>query len=172
VLSRRDLLRLAGITAGAGALAACTSSGGGGQPPSPGAPDDPDAALRAEVAAQETALLAQYAAAQSSMPAKLAPRLAELGRRHADYRAAVLPSAASGAASGSTSGATLSPSASSSPSGKPADVLASLRSAERQASVQRVAQAGRAHDPELARVLVLIAAGAAGASEVLARWTS
>ena len=171
MVSRRDVLRLAGVTAGAGALAACTSSGGNGQSPSPGAPDDPDAALRAEVAAQETALLAQYAAAEGVMPTKLAPRLAELGRRHADYRAAVLPSAASGSGSGSVS-TTRSPSASPSPSGKPAAVLASLRAAEKQASAQRVAQAGRAHDPELARVLVLVAAGAAGASEVLARWTA
>lgn len=161
------------MTAGAGALAACTSSGGGGQSPSPGAPDDPDAALRAEVAAQETALLAQYAAAEGVMPTKLAPRLAELGRRHADYRAAVLPSAASGSGSGSASGSTTrSPSASPTPSAKPAAVLGSLRAAEKQTSEQRVAQAGRAHDPELARVLVLVAAGAAGASEVLARWTS
>ena len=133
------------------------------------------------MAAQETALLAQYAAAEGVMPTKLAPRLAELGRRHADYRAAVLPSAASGSGSGSASGSgsgsgsgstTRSPSASPSSSGKPAAVLASLRAAEKQASAQRVAQAGRAHDPELARVLVLVAAGAAGASEVLARWTA
>jgi hypothetical protein len=168
VLSRRDLLRLAGITAGAGALAACTSSGGGGQSPSPGAPVDPDAALRSEVAAQETALLALYAVSATVLPAAQAARAADLGRRHGDYRAAVLPSAS---ASATPSGSSPSGSASQTAPASARAALRSLQRAEAQASAQRVVQTGRARSSELARTLALVAAGAAGAAEVLRGWT-
>jgi hypothetical protein len=168
VLSRRDVLRLAGVAAGAGALAACTS-GSGGQSPSPGGSDDPDAALRAEVAAQETALLELYAATASGLAGAAAARLTALGSRHRDYRAAVLPSSASASAKASSS-ASGSPS-SSATGGAPATVRG-VREAETRAAGQRVAQSGRAQDAELARVLVLAAAGAAGAAEVLKGWTS
>ena len=176
MLSRRDLLRLAGVTAGAGALAACTTSGGGGRSPSPGSSDDPDAALRAEVAVQETALLADYVAAAPALPASLAARALDLGRRHGDYRAAVLPSSPSGSSSAAASSGSTSPSTAASPTASQAgrtarEVLRTLQRAETQAAVQRVTQAGRAHDAELARTLALVAAGAAGAAEVLRGWT-
>lgn len=174
MLSRRDLLRLAGITAGAGALAACTSSGGGAQSPTPGAPDDPDAALRTEVAAQETALLALYAVSAPVLPAAQAARAADLGRRHGDYRAAVLPSATastSTSGSGSASGSSPAGSATPTPPTSARTALRSLHRAETQASAERVAQAVRAHSPELARTLALVAAGAAGAADVLRGWT-
>jgi hypothetical protein len=171
VLSRRDVLRLAGVTAGAGALAACTSSGSGGQSPSPGGSDDPDAALRAEVAAQETALLDLYAATASGLTGTAAARLTALGSRHRDYRAAVLPSSWSASATGSSSGSG-SPSSSTTGGATAPATVRGVREAETRAAGQRVAQAGRARDPELARVLVLAAAGAAGAAEVLKGWTS
>lgn len=166
MLTRRDLLRLGGVAAGVAVLSACTSSGNG-QPPSPGAPDDPDAALRTEVAAQESALLALYAASAPVLGAALGARATALGQRHADYRSAVLPSSASssGSASGSTSA---SPSA---PASARAAQRALLR-AERDAARERVAQSVRAHDSELARTLALVAAGEAGAARVIEGWSS
>lgn len=158
-LPRRNVLRLAGVALTGAALAACTTSPGPGPTASPGAPDDPDLKLRAEVAEDEAALTQLYAESASSLPAALRTKVAALGTRHADYRAAVL------------AGATVSPSASASSTGSgsasASAALGRLRAAERNAAASRAAQSVRAQDPELARTIVLAGTGAAAAAEYL-----
>ena len=190
-LQRRDVLRLAGVAVAAGALAACTTSGDSTRPTSvsPGAPDDPDRALRDAVADDELRLAAAYAAV-TGLPTELQARVTALGSRHPVYAAAVRPLAPSGsgsAGSATPTGAGSSTSAAGSPtpdattspaSGtpKPADqingaeaALRRLRELERKAAADRAAQSVRASDPELARTIVLAGTGAAGAATVLAR---
>lgn len=166
VLPRRDLLRLAGLVGTGAALSACTSGGGGGGgTTSPGAPDDPDLALRSEVAAAEAALSELYAEAADGLPAALAAQVTALGARHADYRAAVI----GGASVSATSTASGSPAPTPTTGAATKARLAALRSAETKAAAARAAQSARAQDRELARTIVLAGTGAAGAAEVLRR---
>jgi hypothetical protein len=160
-LTRRRTLRLAGVVVVGTALAACTTaSNTPGTPsstptPTPGGPDDPDAALRLEVAAAEQQLEDLYAAAARRLAAKSAAAVTALGVRHTAYRTAVSPNAAASVPSPAPPPATASA------------ALTALRAAETAAATQRIAQAVRAHDPELARTLVLVGAGAAAAAEAL-----
>ena len=161
LLNRRDLLRVSAASVGSITLAACTTSDGGGSSTSPGGPSDPDAALRTEVAAAEHALSSLYAALVPDLTGARATQTADLGRRHASYQAAVLPSARATPTVTSASPSTpLSPQA----------ALQQLRGAESAAAAQRLTQSLRAHDPELARTLVLVSAGAAAAAAVIAGW--
>ncbi len=160
-LPRRDALRLAAVAAAGAALAACTTSPGPGPTASPGAPDDPDLTLRAEVAEDEAALSELYAASAAALPTALRTKVTALGARHTDYRAAVL------------AGATVSPSPSASPTGSASGggsasaVLSRLRAAERNAAASRAEQSARAQSAELARTIVLAGTGAASAAEYL-----
>lgn len=161
-LPRRDLLRLAGVAVTGAALAACTTSPDTGpSTASPGSPDDPDRALRSEVAADEAALSDLYAAAAKALPAALATTVTALGARHAAYRSAVV--------GGATASATSTPSATATASASAATAtwLTRLRTAETKASAARAAQSVRATEAELARTIVLAGTGAAGAAEVL-----
>lgn len=159
-LLRRDLLRLAGVAVTGAALAACTTSPAPGPTTaSPGAPDDPDLALRSEVAAEEAALSELYAGSAPVLPAALRARVTALGSRHADYRAAVI--------AGATISATPTASPTSTGSASASLALGRLRAAEKDAAASRAAQSVRATDPELARVIALAGTGAAGAAEVL-----
>lgn len=165
---RRVLLGLSALTLGVGVLPGCTSSPGPTPPPSPGGPADPDAALRAEVAAAEEALSRKYTAAAAAQPSLT--RALGVGARHASYAAAVLP-AASQSPTGSTAPGTrptTSPTAAPpTGSGGAAGVLTGLAGAERAAAKERIAQCVRASDPDLARVLALVGAGCAAAAQLL-----
>ncbi len=164
-LSRRDVLRLGlVVTAGAG-LAACTTASTSGTPTQtdPGGPEDPDRALRAEVAADEARLSALYAAATKVLPGVSATTVSSVGQRHADYRAAVQPATASTSpvgASGSTPASTL-------PAVSAGTALKVLVAAETAAAAARATQSARATDAELARVIVLAGTGAAAAAAAL-----
>jgi hypothetical protein len=172
-LTRRDALRL-GVLAAAGAtLTACTTASNDGSPTtaSPGGPEDPDRGLRAELAASEQALSDLYAEVAPTLPVVLATRITALGSRHDAYRAAVDPAGATAPAAGSSPGS-ITAAASASPartSGDVAFALRRLRTAETAAAAARATQSARATDAELARVVVLTGAGAAGAAEVLRR---
>lgn len=169
-LSRRDVLRLGLVVSAGAGLAACTTSSSSGTPTQsdPGGPEDPDRALRAEVATDEARLTALYAAAATVLTGTTATRTAALGERHSAYRAAVEPASASTSPSGSGSGSG-SPTASPTPV-RPtaATALKVLGAAEVAAATARATQAARATDQELARVIVLAGTGAAAAAAVLA----
>lgn len=160
-VTRRALLRAAGVVVAGAGLAACTtasngspSASSGSITASPGGPDDPDAALRLEVSADEQQLSALYDALVPKAPAALRGQLTQLGTRHTAYRDAVSPGAA-----------VSPPSPGPLPSG--VDAVTRLRRAETAAARARAAQSVRAQDPELARVLVLAGTGAAAAAEKL-----
>ncbi|MFN8169445.1 MAG: hypothetical protein U0S36_11755 [Candidatus Nanopelagicales bacterium] len=170
-LTRRDAVRLGLLTSGSALLVACTrASGGDTEPTAPGGPDDPDRALRAEIGAQESALIALYAAAVAKLSGGEAKAVAALGARHDAYRQAIDPDGLATAAptgSPSPSPSRPSPSPSTSLPSSSTGIVAALRKAERGAASARLAQSLRAVDGELARVVVLAGTGAAGAAEVL-----
>lgn len=164
-LSRRDVLRLGLVVSAGAGLAACTTASSSGTPTQtdPGGPEDPDRALRAEVAADEARLTALYAAAAKVLTGPSATRTAALGERHAAYRAAVAPASASASPSGSGS-------TSATPTAPPvtaANALKVLVAAEAAAATSRATQAARATDAELALVIVLAGTGAAAAAAAL-----
>jgi hypothetical protein len=164
------VLRAGLATSAAAALAACTrSSDGTPAPTAPGGPKDPDRALRAEVGADETALSALYAAASAKLSGATATAITELGARHAAYRQAIDPDGTATRPPSDGSSPSTSPSARppvALPEGTSA-IVAALRKAERDAATARAAQSLRAVDAELARLIVLAGAGAAGAAQVL-----
>jgi len=172
-LSRRDLLRLGVIVSAGAGLAACTTASSSGTPTQtdPGGPEDPDRALRAEVAAAEARLTALYAAAAKVLPGTSATRASAVGQRHEAYRAAVQPSSGSTApGSASASGASGATGASASPAlpaVSAATALTVLVAAETTAAAARATQSARATDAELARVIVLAGTGAAAAAAAL-----
>jgi hypothetical protein len=173
-LTRRDALRLGVIAAAGAALTACTTASDGTAPTtaSPGGPEDPDRALRAEVAASEHQLSTLYAEIAPTLPLALASRITALGSRHAVYGAAVDPASASSSATTGAASGSASPSRTTTRSGTSSDVrfaLRRLRTAETAAAAARATQSTRATDSELARVIVLTGTGAAGAAEVLKR---
>jgi hypothetical protein len=164
-LSRRDLLRLGLVVSAGAGLAACTTASSSGTPTQtdPGGPEDPDRALRAEVASDEARLTALYAAAAKVLTGTPAARAAAVGQRHEAYRAAVLPAAGSASASGA-SGATGASAAPTTPAVVAGTALKALVTAETAAAAARATQSARATDAELARVIVLAGAGAAAAA--------
>jgi hypothetical protein len=164
-LSRRDLLRLGLVVSAGAGLTACTTASSSGHPTQtdPGGPEDPDRALRAEVAAAEARLTALYATAATVLSGTPAARAAAVGQRHEAYRAAVQPASVSASASGAT-GAGPTPSLPAVSAGTASTVLVA---AETAAAAARATQSARATDSELARVIVLAGAGAAAAAAVL-----
>ena len=173
-VSRRTVLRLGAITIAAGVLAACGGSPVVTSDPAtePGGALDPDRVLRTDAGLAEGALTDLYAGAAPAFSTDVAARILDLGARHVVYRAAIDPSnlGATQATPGST---TLRPSATSTPATRPPTAptaaIDQLLAAETDAATSLTAQAVRAKDPELARILVLAAAGAAAAGEVLRR---
>lgn len=175
-MTRRDVVRLTLTVGATTALLGCTrQSDGQPGPTSPGGPEDPDRALRAEVGRAEAALITLYAEVARGLGGSDAVEVAALGVRHEAYRQAIDPDRladlpASGSPTPSTSSGSASPSSSATPPAKPTTAKAAaarLRSAETEAARARIGQAGRATDAELARVIVLAGAGAASAAEVL-----
>ena len=175
-VSRRDIMRLAMMGGVVGTLAGCTSSAEPKPTPTtPGSPQDPDRALRAEVGRDQAQLIALYASA--NVPTSVATDIRELGARHRVYGQAIdQHPPGSGSQSPSTDpqadGASLDanpdPSASTTaPPATPVLGLKGLRRAEIASSTKLLEQAGRAKNPELTRILVLAAAGSAAAAEAL-----
>lgn len=171
---RRLLLAAAALPLAAGGLAACTGGGSDAAPssPSPGAPDDPDLALRQQVWADEAALLAAYDATLEAHP-DLAGRLSPLRAQHLAHRDATGVTGPSGAASGGAA-ASGAGGASGSAGGSDAAVPSSRRAAvaalaalERKAAAARTDSCGRATSGELARVLALVSASEAAHAAAL-----
>jgi hypothetical protein len=160
------VVRFAVVGGVVGTLAGCTSSSNDKPvPPSPGGPEDPDRELRAQVGADQGRLTALYAAAD--VPSRAMKTVTELGARHLAYGQAINPVKPSATPSGaSPSGATSSGSA---VPQAPVTALGlkGLRKAELASSATLIAQANKAVDPDLARLLVLAAAGSAAAAESL-----
>lgn len=170
-LSRRDVLRLGLVVAGAAGLAACTTASNGSPTPTdPGGPEDPDRALRAEIGRDESRLVALYAAAAAVLTGAVASRVAAVGARHDAYRQAIDPdglATASATASG-TPGASIAATEPALPPVTASTAVRVLTAAETAAATARATQAASAVDPSLARVVVLAGAGAASAAAVLA----
>ncbi|MDA8435708.1 MAG: twin-arginine translocation signal domain-containing protein [Actinomycetales bacterium] len=170
-LSRRDVLRLGLVVAGAAGLAACTTASNGSPTPTdPGGPEDPDRALRAEIGRDESRLVALYAAAAAVLTGAVASRVAAVGARHDAYRQAIDPdglATASATASG-TPGASTAATEPALPPVTASTAVRVLTAAETAAATARATQAASAVDPSLARVVVLAGAGAASAAAVLA----
>lgn len=170
-LSRRDVLRLGLVVAGAAGLAACTTASNGSPTPTdPGGPEDPDRALRAEIGRDESRLVALYAAATAVLTGAVASRVAAVGARHDAYRQAIDPdglATASATASG-TPGASTAATEPALPPVTASTAVRVLTAAETAAATARATQAASAVDPSLARVVVLAGAGAASAAAVLA----
>ncbi len=171
-LSRRDLLRLGLVVSAGASLAACTTASSSGTPTQsdPGGPEDPDRALRAEVAADEARLTALYAAASKVLTGTPATRASAVGQRHEAYRAAVLPATGSTAGSATPSGASGATGATGAPTLPPVSAGTALKvlvAAETAAAAARATQSASATDAELARVIVLAGAGAAAAAAAL-----
>ncbi len=160
LLTRRDVLRLGTAAAAGASLAACTTASNTGQPqstpPTPGAPDDPDAQLRVTVSGGEQVLSGLYQYVATLLPANAAAKVTALGVRHDAYQKAISPHATASIPSPEPQ------------SGKdPAALIKRLRTAETQAAAERAQQSLTAQDTELARLIVLAGAGAASAAEVL-----
>jgi hypothetical protein len=167
VTSRRQLLVASGAIT-LGALAGCTTSPSPG-PRSPSGTADPDSAVRAAVAATQTALAAQFAATVQAFPT-LAARLV-VGERHVSYAAAVTATATPTATAVPTASASNLPLPAASPSPVPATAVravAALAKAEQLAAGQCLTQTMVTVDPELSRIITLIGAGCAAAGSVLA----
>ena len=147
-LGRRTLLVAAGTIGVAASIGAC---GGESAPVPTGAGTPPDAsdagaapdAVRTQVATAERALIAAYDAAITAYPS-LAAQLTPIRSQHADHLAAM---AADGAEPIAASAATSA-----------AAAVAGLRAAEQQAARERRMSCVASSDPDLARVLALIAA--------------
>lgn len=173
---RRLLLAAAALPLAAGSLAACTGDGGdaASTSPSPGAPDDPDLALRRQVWADEAALLAAYDATLDAHP-DLADRLAPLRAQHLAHRDATGVSGPSGANGGAAaSGGSSAGGGTATGGGSDAAVPSSRRAAvaalaalERKAAGARTDACGRAASGELARVLALVSASEASHAAAL-----
>lgn len=127
-------------------VAACGGGGADSSAPAstPGASDQPPIdAVRREVATSERALIAAYDAALTAFPA-LATELSAIRAQHADHLAAMGDDGAEPAAA-------MAPAS-------PQAAITALRAAEQQAARERRTSCVAAADPELARVLALIAA--------------
>jgi hypothetical protein len=179
-VTRRDVLRLSAVVAGAAAVAsltACTRDGGAPEPTAPGGPEDPDRALRAAIGASESALIAMYAAAVPLLTGTQAQRVQRLGQRHAAYRQAIDPDGLATTSPTSTPDPGASPTATPSPAVTPwpappasaSAALSALREAERTSADGLQAQCVLAVDAELARVVALAGAGSAAAAAELRR---
>lgn len=178
-VSRRDIMRFAVVGGVVGALAGCSSSPEPEpKPTSPGGPDDPDRALRAEIGRDQAHMTALYEAAD--VPAAISVQVMAIGERHRAYGHAIDPKAQSSDASSSGtpppagSSADPSPATSGAVPAPQTPVLGrkGLRRAELASSSTLIKQADRAVDSELVRLIVLAAAGSAAAAESLKMVTS
>jgi hypothetical protein len=172
-------MRFAVIGGVVGTLAGCTSSSEPDpKPTSPGGPEDPDGALRAEIGRDQAQMTALYEAAD--VPAAIGAQVTAIGERHRAYGQAIDPKSLGSAGSPpavtepAASPASPSPATSAVVSAPPTPTLGrkGLRKAELASSATLIKQAGRAVDPELARLIVLAAAGSAAAAESLKMVTS
>jgi hypothetical protein len=173
-VSRRDVMRFAVIGGVVGTLAGCTSSTGPDpKPTSPGGPEDPDRALRAEIGRDQARMTSLYEAAD--VPASVGAQVTAVGERHRAYGRAIDPKSLGSAPTSPTPSGSTPPSTEPSPSNAgqvpptpiPTLGLKGLRRAELASSAVLLKQANRAADPELARLIVLAAAGSAAAAESL-----
>ena len=151
-IGRRGLLVGLGALTVAGAATACGSDAATTSPdPSPGSTGAAPDALRRDVATAERMLIASYDAAISAHPQLEGP-LAVIRGQHADHLAAM-------GGEGADPVAGPAPSAAATPgAGTAAEAVADLRRAEQAAARERRASCVAADDPELARLLALIAA--------------
>ena len=145
-MSRRAVLAAGAGIAGAGVLAAC-----GDSTAAPGPADDP---VATEVAGAEQALIAQYQAFIAAFP-QLSVELTPILDQHADHLKAL----------GVTITSTAAPVAAS----DPRTAVAVLADAEREAAKARRTSCVAATNPELARLLALIAASEASHAPALTR---
>ena len=145
-ISRRAVLAVGAGIAGAGVLAACGDNTAASGPAS-----DP---IAAEVAGAEQALIAQYQAFITAFP-QLKLELTPILDQHADHLKAL----------GVTTTSTAAPVAAS----DPRTAVAVLADAEREAAKARRTSCVAATNPELARLLALIAASEASHAPALTR---
>ena len=123
-------------------------------------------------------MTALYEAAD--VPAVIGAQVTAIGERHRAYGQAIDPKSLGSAGSSpaapepAVSPASPSPATSAVASAPPTPTLGrkGLRRAELASSASLIKQAGRAVDPELARLIVLAAAGSAAAAESLKMVTS
>ena len=156
-LRRRSVLGLA--AAAAIPLAGCTTESEPGPTisPSPTEPDpSADVALQELVVAQESNLLAQYAATIAAHPA-LATSLAPLAQQHQDHLDALQPAQPSADGNRTPSNIPTDPTA----------AIAQLAAAERAAADERTSACEQAIAMDLTRLLALIAASEASHAEAL-----
>jgi hypothetical protein len=152
-----------------GALTGCTTSSQRGAS-DPSATPDPDAQIRAAVAATQTALAARYRATVHAFPSQA--RALTVGDRHVSYAAAVTATAAPSASALPTGAQTTLPVPAASVTIPPVPATAAaavdaLRAAERAAAGTSLEQCLVTVDPELTRIVALIGAGCAAAAAVL-----
>ncbi len=145
-MSRRALIAAGAGIAGAGVLAACGDSTSASGPA-----DDP---VAIEVAGAEQALIAQYQAFIAAFP-QLNVELTPILDQHADHLKAL----------GITITSTAAPVAAS----DPRTAVAVLADAEREAAKSRRTACVAATNPELARLLALIAASEASHAPALTK---
>jgi hypothetical protein len=150
-LTRRALISSSALMGAALLAAACSPSPSPEPSESTTAEPDADAQVRADVAAQESAIIALYDAVIAAHPA-LATDLAAIRDEHAAHAEAM------GVAGPSTASPVV---------GTRAEALAALSDAEKQAIAQRTAACEAASGADLARVTALIAASEAGHVEYL-----
>ncbi len=168
-----DRRRFLGFGAAALVLAGCTDAPDDPIRPTASAQDqDPDATVRAEVAASEAALIGAYRDLIAAAPER-ASTLDPLLAQHEQHLARVAPQIpASGADTDEGASATVSPEpAASDGPGNPAPDevgLAELAGLQARAVAQRTRACDAASDPQLARDLCFIAASEAQHAEFLA----
>lgn len=150
-LTRRALIGGSALGAASLVLAACSPSPSPGPTDTPSPTDDPDAQVRADVAASEASLIALYDAVIAAHP-DLAGDLAVVRDEHAAHLEAmgVAPPPGSTPAVGSR-----------------AEALNALSEAEKKAIAQRTTACESSSSADLARVTALIAASEAGHVEYL-----
>ncbi len=149
-LTRREGLVALALLAPAGILVGCTGSTE--PPPGSATASAPPADLAADVAAEESALIATYDALLSGVPGLDEAATALLGLirdQHAQHLEALGGSGAQPPASAAPTAAT------------PAAAVASLIAAEREAARSRIRACVAADDAELARLLTFIGASEA-----------
>lgn len=170
-MDRRSFLVLGATALG---LAGCTSDADEPAPapswpsaPGPIPASDPDADLRARVAASELALIAAYRSAIAEFPRR-ADELQRFLDQHADHLARVAPDTALPAELSRPAEPSASASASAgSQDPGPTITLNDLADAESAAQAQHVLACDAAQDPALARDLCLMAASEAQHAAVI-----
>lgn len=179
-MDRRTFLALCVVAVG---TAGCTGPSDDADPGPKPPPDDPDAAVRTDVAVSERALIALYATTLAAHP-QLADALAPLRAHHEAHLARVgadpvgtpsgtasapgsAPTGVSTASPGSSGSDSASASARPAPTPTVEESLAALAGAEDLARAQRITSCDAAASRSLARDLTLVAASEAQHAAVL-----